>query len=100
VADLTTLLHAQSAQMSALQTENKLLKQKNQLLLQRLFGRKSEKLDPLQMELLLGELARMEASAASPRLTTTRRRAHAARGVPANRGCRKTCPPKKWCSIR
>jgi len=65
VADLTTLLHAQSAQLSALQTENKLLKQKNQLLLQRLFGRKSEKLDPLQLELLLGELARLEASTAS-----------------------------------
>lgn len=61
VADLTTLLHAQSTQLAALQTENKLLRQKNQLLLQRMFGRKSERLDALQMELLLGELARQEA---------------------------------------
>jgi len=40
--------------LQALETENKLLKQKNNFLLHRLFGRASERLDSQQMELLLG----------------------------------------------
>ena len=47
IADLLTRLQA-------LETENKLLKQKNDFLLHRLFGRASETLDSRQMELLLG----------------------------------------------
>ncbi|MFC1462440.1 IS66 family transposase, partial [Verrucomicrobiota bacterium] len=43
----------QASQLAALQTENTLLHQKVQLLLKRLFGRKSEKLDRNQLELLL-----------------------------------------------
>lgn len=67
VAELAALVKAQSAQITALQAENKLLRQKNQFLLRRMFGRKSEKLDALQMELLLGELARLEPAAAAER---------------------------------
>jgi transposase len=40
--------------LDELLTENRLLKQKLQFLMKRLFGRKSEKLDRSQMELLLG----------------------------------------------
>jgi len=46
-----------SAQVATLSAENKLLQQKLQLLLRRLFGRKSEKIDPRQLELLLGYVA-------------------------------------------
>lgn len=53
-------LRLQNAQQAALieqlQAENKLLKAKVQFLMQRFFGRKSEKLSPQQMELLLGNL--------------------------------------------
>lgn len=42
-----------SALVQTLQIENKLLRQKVQVLLKRLFGRKSEKLSPDQLELLL-----------------------------------------------
>ena len=41
-------------QVAALCTENKLLQQKLQLLLRRMFGSTSEKIDPRQLELLLG----------------------------------------------
>ena len=41
-------------QLQALLAENKVLKQKNDFLLHRMFGRASEKLDSRQMELLLG----------------------------------------------
>ena len=44
------------ALVASLQIENKLLNQKLQLLLARLFGRKSEKLNDKQLELLLGAL--------------------------------------------
>ncbi len=44
------------ALVKALQIENKLLNQKLQLLMGRLFGRKSEKLNDKQLELLLGAL--------------------------------------------
>lgn len=43
-----------TATVAALQAENKSLHQKNQHLLNQLFGRSSETLDPRQMELLLG----------------------------------------------
>ncbi len=45
-----------SHELRALRAENFLLRQKNDLLLRRLFGSKSEKLDSKQMELLLGAL--------------------------------------------
>jgi transposase len=44
-------------QQERLLLENRLLQQKVQLLLKRLFGRKSEKLDSNQLELILGNLA-------------------------------------------
>jgi transposase len=46
----------QAAQIQALISENQLLSRKVQFLMQRLFGRKSEKLDRAQLELLLGAL--------------------------------------------
>ena len=45
-------------QNATLLRENRLLQQKVQFLLKRLFGRSSEKLDRRQLELLLGELDR------------------------------------------
>jgi len=66
VADLTALVKELQAQNAALQAENKLLRQKNQLLLKRLFGRKSEQLDPRQLPLLLGELEQLEVPVATP----------------------------------
>jgi transposase len=51
-ADLIELLRAQNQR---LQAENKLLKEKVDLLARRLFGVKSEKLDPGQLELLLNQ---------------------------------------------
>ena len=45
------------SQLQGLQIENKQLKQKVQFLLLRMFGRKSEKIDPRQLELLLKGLA-------------------------------------------
>jgi hypothetical protein len=48
--ELVEVLRAQNQQ---LQAENKLLKAKVDLLVRRLFGVKSEKLDPAQLELLL-----------------------------------------------
>jgi transposase len=53
VADQTTALHA-------LEAENKVLREKVQFLMQRLFGRSSEKLDPAQMQLILEVLASPE----------------------------------------
>ena len=47
----------QAAQIQALLAENKLLQSKVHVLVHRLFGRKSEKLSPGQMELLLGTLS-------------------------------------------
>jgi transposase len=41
-------------------SENRLLNQKVQVLMKRLFGRKSEKLDKRQLDLLLGELAALD----------------------------------------
>ena len=61
IEELRRLIEAQTAQIAALRTENeelllenRQLRQKNQFLLQRLFGRTSEKIDPHQLELLLG----------------------------------------------
>ena len=48
----------QAALIRELQAQNQLLTRKVQLLLQRLFGRKSEKIDPAQLEMLLGGLSR------------------------------------------
>ena len=48
------------ARLEQLLTENRLLNQKVQVLMKRLFGRKSEKLDKRQLELLLGELDALE----------------------------------------
>ena len=53
---LTELNAKQANQIKELVDQNRLLSQKIQFLLKRLFGRKSEKLDKSQLELLLGEL--------------------------------------------
>jgi transposase len=55
-ADLKALVESQQGQIQQLIQENKLLYQKIQLLMGRMFGRKSEKLNDAQLELLLGEL--------------------------------------------
>ncbi len=57
---LTKQTVEQAEQIDVLLRENRLLNQKVQVLLKRLFGRKSEKLDKRQLELLLGELAALE----------------------------------------
>jgi len=61
IEELRKLIAAQAAQIEALRVENeslraenRLLQQKNQFLLKRVFGRTSEKIDPHQLELLLG----------------------------------------------
>jgi hypothetical protein len=61
IEELRQLIAAQAAQIEALRAENeavraenRLLQQKNQFLLKRLFGSTSEKIDPSQLELLLG----------------------------------------------
>jgi transposase len=46
-------LKARDERLAALEKENELLRQKIDLLVQRLFGAKSEKLDPAQLRLLL-----------------------------------------------
>ena len=60
------------AEIARLREENRLLRQKLDLVIRQLFGRKSERLDPAQLELLLGELDEPEgktrASAACPGL--------------------------------
>lgn len=56
VAQLKTLVESLQSQNKQLSQENKLLHQKIQLLLGRMFGRKSEKLNDAQLELILGEL--------------------------------------------
>ena len=53
--DSTDKIAQLEALVASLQIENKLLNQKLQLLLARLFGRKSEKLNDKQLELLLGK---------------------------------------------
>lgn len=69
LAELEAHSAAQAAQIEALQTklegligENQTLRQKVQFLMQRLFGRKTEKINPAQLELLLG----LVAAAAAP----------------------------------
>jgi len=62
-ADFIKLNTELIAQLRALQTENKLLREKVQFLLRRLFGQKSEKIDQRQLELLLQGL---EAAATPP----------------------------------
>lgn len=62
-----------------LRKENELLRQKLDLLIRRVFGRKSEKLDANQLELLLGDLDKMSSPpasevAATPEAETTRRK--------------------------
>jgi transposase len=54
VQHLTAMVQALREENAVLKAENKLLRDKNQLLLKRLFGKKSEKLSPAQLELLLG----------------------------------------------
>ena len=54
---LEELIEVLRVQNQQLQAENKLLKEKVDLLVRRLFGVKSEKLDPAQLELLLSQTA-------------------------------------------
>jgi len=57
LAELVRINAQQADQIQQLLTENRLLSQKIQLLLSRMFGRKSEQLSKFQLELLLGELS-------------------------------------------
>ena len=60
-----TLIQQLQADKEQLRQENKLLKEKLDLLIRRLFGSKSEQLDAAQLELLLKEadLGKADASA-------------------------------------
>ena len=68
-------------QLQMLEAENKILKQKNDFLLHRLFGCASEKLDAGQLELLLGipEAEVLPRSDVSPLSSTPRQRSKRAR---------------------
>lgn len=54
IAQLEARLEELAEQNKALTAENKLLHQKVQHLLGRIFGRKTEQLDPAQLQLLMG----------------------------------------------
>ena len=78
-ACITQLRNEFQQSLAALQTENKLLRQKLALFLQRYFGgTKNERLDPKQLELLLAGLGALSAPApvaekpAPPRTPTAR----------------------------
>lgn len=64
--ELVDLVETLRTTIAALQTDNERLSHEKQCLLARLFGRTSEKLDPRQLELLLG-LAAVEAATEPPR---------------------------------
>lgn len=53
VAALNAQLEASAAENQRLNTENKLLREKVDKLVRRIFGKSSEKMDPAQLELLL-----------------------------------------------
>lgn len=53
---MTCLEQSQQKEILQLQEENKLLRQKLDLLIRQMFGKKSEKLDPAQLELLFSEM--------------------------------------------
>ncbi len=68
-----------SQEVMRLRKENELLRQKMDLLIRRMFGRKSEQLDERQLELLLGALDKMSSPPASgmaaiPEAVTARRK--------------------------
>ena len=53
---MTDLERSQQREIERLREENRLLRQKLELVIRQLFGKKSERLDPAQLELLLGDL--------------------------------------------
>ena len=53
---VTELEQRLTAEIAQLHEENRLLRQKLDLVIRQLFGKKSERLDPAQLELLLGDL--------------------------------------------
>ena len=53
---MTDLEQSQQKEILQLREENKLLRQKLDLLIRQMFGKKSEKLDPAQLELLFSEM--------------------------------------------
>ena len=53
--ELLDMIAARDAQIAALRQENELLRRKVDHILRQLFGKKSEALDPAQLELLLDE---------------------------------------------
>jgi hypothetical protein len=74
--NLTKQVAEQATEIKTLRGENALLRQKLQALLHRLFGRKSEKLDPRQLQLLLEalEVAEVEPEDDPPPATPPRGR--------------------------
>ena len=54
---MTELEQSQQKEIARLREENRLLRQKLDLVIRQLFGKKSERLDPAQLELLLSDLA-------------------------------------------
>jgi transposase len=53
---MTELERSQQKEIAHLREENRLLRQKLDLVIRQLFGKKSERLDPAQLELLLSDL--------------------------------------------
>jgi transposase len=81
IIKLTELNAKQAAQIQELIDHNRLLSQKVQFLLKRLFGRKSEKLNSAQMELLLAGMSATEPDdddppPTSPKPRSRRKREH------------------------
>ncbi len=58
---MTELERSQAAEIKRLREENRLLREKLDLVIRQLFGKKSEKLDPAQLELLLSDLDDVDA---------------------------------------
>jgi transposase len=92
VAALLKRVEQLTSEREALLTENRLLHQKVQLLLKRMFGRKTEEISPDQLELLLGLVAETKEEPAedaetgpeprSPRCTPRDRRARLPEDLP------------------
>src|SRR5579859_3032393 len=88
-AELTQQLAQSQQALAAALRENQLLRQKVDLLVRRVFGSSSEKLDAAQLQLLL--LAEAPASAEPPPVVPARRHARHAPDNPRRRGCPTTC---------
>jgi hypothetical protein len=91
-SELLELLQAQEERLRRLEAENALLRQKIDLLVRRLFGAKSEKLDPAQLLLLCETMraSREKRPSPWPRRRRGARRLHRLR-VSAGRECPHIC---------